>query len=270
MTQPVSETYLPSKIDAVRFWVVFMWALSFSAGVGVMDWAARYLYHQADRESILLVPDQAVDEARRNELSLKLGAEPGVASASWLTPADQAHRLQSQFPDERWKEAYPADPNWLPWVLEVKPADPINNRDLLTAFIARRQQEGGWQVYWDGSTLDQIANQEKLTRRILLTWIMVMAVAGAWAIANLPKPKRPIVFALTSGVTVAIVPLAVWAVFQLSDAQTDHGAFFFAAVTGFVLACFIAPVLGLRRIPGQPAASTFSTTVEEAPDERVR
>ncbi len=266
MPQPKNT---PSS-DAPRLWLVFIWALAVSSGIGAGYWAYGYFHDQAARQAILLVPDQPVDEQHRSELALKLGTEPGVASATWIAPADQAQRLQAQFPDERWKEAYPADVNWLPWVLEVKPADPLGNRDLVTAFVAKRQQEGGWQVYWDGSTLDQLSGQARTASAILIAWIAVLFTAGCAALTRMPKPAHGVLCAAATAAAVAIVPAAMWVALHMLDMTQENETFFASGISGSALAFCIAPMLGLRRTPDKPAASTFSTTVEEAPDERVR
>lgn len=253
-----------------RFWIVFLWAFTVAGGFGAGYWAYEYFHAQAARQTILLVPDQALDEIRRNELALKLGAEPCIASATWLAPADQTQRLQSQFPDERWKEAYPADANWLPWVLEVKPADPLGNRDLLTAFIAKRHDEGGWQVYWDGSTLDELGNNYKNTGYLVMAWIAVTFLSGVIALARMPRPERPIRFTFESTILVGASYNAMMILFNINSEPVQSMAAFLSMFICLILACIISPMLGLRRIPGRSVESTFSTTVAEAPDERVR
>lgn len=272
MTPPATPQPQPQKISSIgspRFWVVYLWAFAVSGGFGIGYWSYQFFQTQADLQMILLVPDQPLDDQRRSELAIKLGAEPSIASAAWIAPADQAQRLQSQFPDERWKETYPADPNWLPWVLEVKPADPLGNRDLLTAFIANRRQEGGWQVYWDGSTLDTLIHQRKFAAIVLLSWIVVIFLAGIAALSRLPKHAGLSLGERAAGLVVFVICILALSVFQIMDAAADTRAFFIAGFSGLILAV-IAPIIGQRRIPLEPPASTFSTTVAEAPDERVR
>ncbi|MCE5228650.1 hypothetical protein LLG95_03530 [bacterium] len=274
MAESTPQSKLASQLSTARFWLVFIWALSVGAGVGVAYWAYGYFNDQANQQTILLVPDQSLDDQQRSTLSIKFGNEPGITSASWLTPAEQARRLQSQFPDDKWRQAYPADEDWLPWVMEVKPENPLSNRALLTAFIARRQQEGGWQSYWDGSTLDQLVGQFNLLATMLAAWTVVILIAGIFALKSMPKPARPWVVTLGSAFSAAIAPLFLWAILRMQSISVDDAAFAVAAGAGFILACAIAPVLRSRRIsdpvPERQVESTFSTTVAEAPDERVR
>lgn len=270
MNPQPSNHSLFSPLAQPRLWVILLWALTFAVAAAGFDRFQRHLRDEAAGQKILLVSDQSPGDNQRAELLKKMESEPGVASAAWISPADQVRRIQGQFPDESWREAFPANEAWLPWMLEVGPADPLRNRDLLTGFIARRRQEGGWQVYWDGSTLDSLIARSNSAAITTLVFALLIFAIGGLALTQMPRSLRPVAEVAESTLITLIVIVALWAAAALAGAWADGRALAVAAATGFILACFVAPMLRLRRIPGLPAKSTFSTTVTEAPDERIR
>lgn len=250
-----------------RLWITFLWALTLSVGLAGLDWTERWFHEEARTQTVVLLPRGTMDEDQRQGLRTKLEREPGVAATQWRSPAELTRQISGRFPQSEWQGLFPTDEAWLPWVLEVHPADPLESGELIRAFIARRQQEGAWRLtLWDPEPLQKLLRERALVRAVVGFWLLLAGLGGAVALLRVPWPARGgMVLVAWSALLGLLGPGAVWAAaLLLAPPGLDPQTLGVALAAGFILATLAAPVL---RLPKRK--KSLSLSIKEDPDERA-
>jgi hypothetical protein len=238
-----------SSLSGCRFWVTLLWAMVLAVVVTALDWAEGELRTRAAALPILMVPEARLGEdARRRQLESVTQTWDGVRAA-WLSPADQATRISRRFPDEHWRQALDADDAWLPWVLQVWPADPLGHPATAGALAAWGEQQAGMRVFWDNEPLARL-----VVARRAVWWPGVFLLAlvlsiGAVALGRLGRPAGRQGFGLLvlSAIFGAAAPAAVWSAAWLAGVALTGRSLALAMFTGLVFAAAVAPMLRERR-----------------------
>jgi hypothetical protein len=260
-------TRVLGPLRAERLWVTLIWTLTLAVGLAAWDWAERGLETDAARQTLVLLPKSALDEASRKAIQTKLGTEPGVMAAEWISPAELTSRIARRFPQSEWRDLFPADEGWLAWVLEVRPSAPLDSLPRLRDFVARRQQEESWRlVLWDPEALAGLVRQRETLRAVAGFFLALVALGGVAALLRMPLARgRRLGLVLWSAVLGALGPGAVWAVAMLSGGEPDEQCLAIGMGSGLLLASVIAPMLRVRE-----DKKKLSITVGEDAHERVR
>lgn len=267
MAEEPIPSRLPRPLRNARLWVTLLWSLTLAVGLAGWDWAERHFEDGAAGQTMILLPRDPLDDAAREAVRARLAAESGVLSATWIAPAELTRRLSQRFPQSEWQDLFPADEAWLSWVLEVRPAAPLDALAQMRDFAARRQHEGSWRlVLWDPALLETLARERGALRIVLGFWLALAALAGAAALLRLPLRRgEGLGLALWSGFLGLLGPGAVWSAALLGGADPDARALAVGLAAGLVLTAFIAPLLRLPE--GNPHLSLM---LGEEPHERVR
>jgi hypothetical protein len=249
-----------------RLWVTLLWSLTLAVGLAALDWAERQFFEAAVGQTLVLLPARALDETQRQAERARLSGEPGVTGVQWRSPAELTRQVSRRFPQSQWKELFPTDEAWLPWVLEARPVDPLGEPEQVRSFIARRQKEGTWRlVLWDGAAIQNLARQRSALRWVFGFWLLLGGLTGAVALARMPWPGRGGVGLFVWSALLGLLgPAAVWCVALLAETGADDRSLGIALGSGFILAAAAAPLLRLRR------TQSHSITISEDSHERVR
>jgi cell division protein FtsX len=248
-----------------RLGLTLLWALAVGSLAAGWIWAEEAFVATAARQTALLMPDEPMDDAQRRQVAERLAQEPGVGSAQWLGPQDLARRFGQAFPDDRWRALLPTDdPEWMPWLLEATPDDPLEGLDRVESFVARRRQEGGWTVLWDAEPTRRLL-QERLELRWTLESALALAlILGVAALAATPWPRPGgtglWLWSIALG---GLAPLAPVVLARMAGAPTATRAPVAAIVVGLILAGGLAPLIRKRE------PSRLALTVSEDSDERA-
>jgi len=93
-------------------------------------------------QTLVMLPESELDLGEREERRRRMMGEPGVGDARWVAPADLVRQLVRRNPEPGWRELLPEDRAWLPWVLEVRPIDPLGGSPG-NRLVHRPAQTGG-------------------------------------------------------------------------------------------------------------------------------
>jgi hypothetical protein len=260
----ISRLLMPPRQE--RLWVTLLWTLTLSVGSAGWDWSERQFQELALPQRLVLLSKGTLDDRQRQEVRGKLLGEPGIGGVQWISPADLTHQVSRRFPQAEWQGLFPADGAWLPWVLEVHPADPLSQSELIRAFVARREQEGSWRlVLWDPEPLQRLIGERLTVRVVLGFWLILAALSGAVALLRIPWPEQGGLMLLAWSMLAGLMgPAAVWAAaWLLAPQELDIQCLGIALAVGFILATVVAPVLRHRR------RKSLSLEISEAPNERA-
>ena len=242
MPDPSSNFLYPLR--SPRLWVAVLWSLTLAVALAAWDWAERRFEDEAAARRIVLLPAVAPDAAARAETLAKITAEPGIASAEWIAPADLTRRIAQLFPSPSGAIFSPDEP-WLTWVLEVRPRSPLDNSLHIDTFTAQRRGETGrWRmVLWDSTEIQELNRARAALRAVAGFFALIAALAGAAALACLPPPRSRGPLAFWSGLLGTLAPAAVWGAALLGGIEADARSLALAAAAGFLLATLLASVL---------------------------
>lgn len=253
-----------------RLWLTALWTLVLACGLAGWDLSERRMQTEAGASPLLLLPDQALAPEDRQAAAVRMRSEPGVGSAHWIAPAELSRVLSKTLADAQWRALLPTEDQegWLPWLLEIVPADPLGGLTQTESFVVRRKQEGGWSILWDGDQVRQRLQSRRQLRWTLglgLSLVLLIGVAGLHALPW-PKPggRGLWIWSVLLGIG---APLSVAAAAMLSGAPLGARTPLLAAAAGFLLAGAAAPML---RQPQSvlTARPRLSFMVKEAPNER--
>jgi hypothetical protein len=234
-----------------RLWVTVLWTLVLATGAAGWDWAERRMAAGPSPRPVLLLPDRDPGDEQRREIARRLAGEPGIASAKWRSPSELSRAMTRRFDDDRWRALLPTDQSdWLPWMLEVRPAEPLDGLAQVEAFVVRRRQEGGWGVLWDGVPARRLLKARRELRIFLGLGLALVGLIGAAALRGLgwPTVGGRAFWGWSAGLG-TVAPLAVAAGGWLAGAPVGARAALVAAAAGFLLAGLVAPMI---RMPGPP------------------
>lgn len=247
MADEPTPSRLPRALRNTRLWVTLLWTLTLAVGLAGWDWAELHAEDAAAGQTMILLPRDPLDEGAREAVRARLAGEAGVASASWIAPAELARRLSQRFPQAEWQDLFPADEAWLSWVLEIRPAAPLDTLALMRDFAARRQHEGAWRLaLWDPTLLETLARQRGALRVVLGFWLGLVALAGVAALLRLPLRRGERLGMVAWSAFLGVLgPGAVWSAALLAGAEPDPRTLGVALGAGLLLSALIAPLLRL-------------------------
>ena len=232
-----------------RFWVTTLWVVMLGVGLAGWEWGERRLRVAAADQTLVMLPESELDLGEREDRRRRMIGEPGVGDARWVAPADQVRRLARRHPEPGWRELLPEDRAWLPWVLEVRPIDPLGDPLTIGSFIARRKQEGGWPLaLWDAERIGRLRDARRALRVGMGLWLALGALAGAAALARYPWPASAGAALIAWSILFGLAgPGAVWVALRLAGANPDPRSLMVALGAGFVLAGIVGPMIRKRR-----------------------
>jgi hypothetical protein len=245
--------------------LTLLWALAIGSLTAGWLWAEQAIAAVAAPQTALLMPDEPMDDAQRRQVAERLAQEPGIASARWLAPADLARRFGQAFPDDRWRALLSTDDaEWMPWLLEATPDDPLGDLEKIESFAARRRQEGGWVVLWDAEPARRLV-RERLELRWTLGGALALALLlGAASLTSMPWPRPGgrglLLWSIALG---GLAPLTPVVLARMAGASMPTRAPVAAVVVGLIFAGGLAPMIRKRE------ASRLALTVSEDSDERA-
>ncbi len=259
-----SAGYSSGILRQARVWVTLLWTLTLSLGVAGWDWSERRLAARAEDQTIIMLPAGDLDDEHRQEVRKQLNSEPGVSLARWESPAELVRQIAQRFPQSSWNELFPAEENWLPWMMEIHPWNPLEHMDTIRSFIAKHEAEGEWRlILWDQRTLNELAAQRKVVRTGFAVYLGLLAIAGALALLTLPWPAEGGWKLVTLNAVLGVAtPAAVWVLLLAAEANLDVRSLWVTLGMGFTLATFVASVLRSHQ------RKQLEMTIREDADER--
>ena len=268
-TRPISP--LRAALREPRLWVALLWALGWGVTAGALHWGDALLARRALAERVVLLPRQPLEPSARDTVRDELRRQPVVAAARWLSPADQARRVERRFPDARAADLLPAGDAWLPWLLELQPLAPLARRAELEALVARLERDGEWDLFWNPAALVQLERDRRALWSVGALMLALTFLAGLAALLHLPPPAaegRGWRLAITA-ILGAFAPLAVGSAASISGLDIPPASLAIGAGCGLLLAALLAPMLRVRIRP-RPTPHSLSLAIGEGSDERIR
>lgn len=251
-----------------RFWCTVLWALVIGVGVGAWYLAEQYLGRRAAQQTIFMTPTRDLTEAQRRQAIDDIRPVPTVAAAVWVSPEQLTFRVENQFADPQWAELIPKETAWLPWILEVRPRDPLDRLPAIAGWIGTLKQEGQWQVLWNGSQVAKLKNHRNALRTgggFFLLFVLLTGM-GALLTHDWPQSDRLNLYLWSTAGSV-VAPALVWLVVVWAfrgTMQIGWAPPLLAVGSGFLLAGLIGPMLRHK------SPRRTEITLSEAYDERTR
>ncbi len=249
-----------------RLWITFVWALVLGAGVGVWVWMDDWFSTQAWTMNLLLLPEREPDGPRREALRRTLLNEAVVREARWLSPDELLRSLERSQSELRPADLIPSEPAWLPWVLELRPRDPLTHAAEIQALVARLGREADWELaLWDAARLHELVALRGRLRALLGVFLGLVLVGGMAALLRTSWPRQAGWWLVGwSALLGAGGPAVLWMAAQLAGLPVEPTCALAGAGAGFLLAAVFAPVLRVRGNRG------VTLSITEADNERVR
>jgi hypothetical protein len=157
-----------------------------------------------------------------------------------------ASRLGDLAEREKWPDLFGDNPDWLPWILEVKFEHPIGDYQRTVEQVKDLRESGDWTlVAWD----EQLVAEAR--RKRLLLWVLATPALLVFAIVGAPITEcaaggpsvtglRPYLFiGMISGAWM----LAAGTIMALVGFSPDLRSWVLGPTLAFVLAGLVAPML---------------------------
>lgn len=226
-----------------RTFTACLWAIVLASIAAAADGYIRWNREEASKLTVLLLPSEAPDEAAREARAAEIESNPAVASARWLSPKDLAQQTSQSVSRELWPSLFGEDEAWLPWIAEIRFANPVADSEAVKQTVADLDSDSYWQlVLWDEKRFAQHVENESRSKAF---WVLplIIFIFGLIALA-FGKPRQSWIkeflanSVLAVGVMAGLVALA-----QSAGFRVDARVWQVALAVSFVVAGLVAPVL---------------------------
>lgn len=249
MTDPAPNPSRKSPASPRR-WIVWIWSFVLACGLAGLDTAHRALDDRAAEASLILLPrEDSGDAGRKTTLEEIRKAAPGLRSAQWLSPRELAQQTSRGLSSSALGELFSGEDAWLPWIAEIRFADPIGDRARIQAWLETLKADRNWRlILWDAPAIIRMSGERQTldftaSAALFLVFILGLAAirlsppraSGAWAEAG---------FGL-GGVLILVLLFGVVA--TAAGVPLDERSWGVAIAASFALAGLIAPMLKVRR-----------------------
>lgn len=244
---------LPSRWRASSVWLRWMWAvvagwLLVAALAGWNEIGAR-----AANQVMLVVPRDYLNDAERRALGDEIAAAPEVDALAWLSPQQVAERSARRIPRGAWNDLFSEEDVWLPWIAEVRFRSVFASPETPAALAETLSADARIQLaLWDEEGVAALLAE---WRRWLLGFGGIGILWLALGTAALRLGRSPRVVPPGGSASRALADGLIAAAFIALSAGVFFGAgwpiawphWAAAAVLGFALATFVAPVIEGQR-----------------------
>lgn len=232
-----------------RVWTVALWALVFALFTAGVDQTLQDVRHRAEDLALLILPEESLREAERNEMLAEVRSSTVVKSARWISPEALAKEASRSIPRNLGSSLLDGQgdspPPWIPWIAEVRFERPLDRADKIEKEVTKFKALAGvrW-IAWDSPKLQGEAQlQQRIRRSASFLGFLIIGV-GIAALAFQDPGENAFGRAWLASVSLTLGLCAV-ALLGLSFAgwDTDARAGSLIFSVGFLLAGAVDPML---------------------------
>lgn len=224
-------------------WIA-LWGATLALGVATGSSVWERIELRSAERAILLLPATETTEADRDAWLASLLEREAIASGEWLSPTSLVQRISTSVPPDLWAELFSEDDAWLPWLLQLHPAGPLQNRDGLTATLEAFGADPRFRlVLYDRAALDRDARIWRHVRTGTFLFAGVFMTLGTLALLLSPGLTRYPIEAPIGGLLAVVLAAGAGYALQRFGAPLDRDPYLRSLATAFGLAALVGPML---------------------------
>lgn len=221
-----------------------IWSAVLALGVAAGATTWERIETRANERALLLLPSTESSEADREQWLEHLLEDLNFESGEWLSPKDLVQQVSATVPSEMWGELFSESDAWLPWLLRMRPADPLEDIPAFKAQLEDLRNDPRFRLaLYDEAALERDANQYALVRRATFIAAGVLALLGALALLLSPFTTRWLFDVPLGAVLAAGLTGLGWYGLLRAGVAVDREQGLRALATALTLAGLIGPML---------------------------
>lgn len=224
-------------------WIA-LWSATLALGVATGSSVWERIESRAAERAILLLPASETSETDRERWLASLLEKNSVASGEWLSPTTLVQRVSTSVPADLWAQLFSDDDAWLPWLLQLRPVDPLHSSAELEATLEAFHADPRFRlVLYDQPALTRDAEIWRHVRTGTFLFAGLMMTLGLLALLLSPGLTRYPIEAPFGGLLAVILAAAAGYALQRFGAPLDRNQYLRSLATAFGLAALVGPML---------------------------